>query len=137
MKTERGGARGRRGVPEAICMSVLAAALWAGLAGAGLAQVPDNRDLRLDPEDSVPPFYRETLDERDRQRLDAARAAGETYLPTFQGPSSAPGTPRRPPPRRVHRSGRSPCTRDTGGRNGVQSRRRAATRARPARISTC
>lgn len=91
MKTERGGARGRRGVPEAICMSVLAAALWAGLAGAGLAQVPDNRDLRLDPEDSVPPFYRETLDERDRQRLDAARAAGETYLPTFQGPSSAPG----------------------------------------------
>ncbi|MDE0050788.1 MAG: hypothetical protein OXO52_13450 [Rhodospirillales bacterium] len=71
-------------------MSVLVAALWAGLAGAGLAQVPDNRDLKLDPEDSVPPFYRETLDERDRQRLNAAREAGETYLPTFQGPSSAP-----------------------------------------------
>ena len=90
METEHGGARGRRGVPRAICMSVLVAALWADLPGAGLAQVPDNRDLKLDPEDSVPPFYRHTLDERDRQRLDAAREAGETYLPTFQGPSSAP-----------------------------------------------
>ena len=44
-------------------MSVLVAALWAGLAGAGFAhasdpRVPDNRDLKLDPEDSVPPFYR-------------------------------------------------------------------------------
>ena len=92
MRTERSGARGRRGVPGGICMSVLAAALWTGLAGAGLAQVPDNRDLKLDPEDSVPPFYQHTLDERDRQRLDAAREAGETYLPTFQGPSTAPGT---------------------------------------------
>ena len=34
---------------------------------------------------------RHTLDERDRQRLDAAREAGETYLPTFQGPSTVPG----------------------------------------------
>ena len=91
MRSEQGGARGRRGVPGAIGMSLLAAALWAGLAGAGLAQMPDNRDLKLDPEDSVPPFYRHTLDERDRQRLDAAREAGETYLPTFQGPSSAAG----------------------------------------------
>ena len=90
MRTERSRARGRRGVPGAIRMSMLVAALWSGLAGAGLAQVPDNRDLKLDPEDSVPPFYRETLDERDRQRFDAAREAGETYLPTFQGPSAAP-----------------------------------------------
>ena len=84
----------RGGVPRAIYMSVLAAVLWASAGGAALAQVPDNRDLKLDPEDSVPPFYRETLDERDRQRLDAAREAGETYLPTFQGPSSAPGDAR-------------------------------------------
>ena len=90
MKTERAGARGRRGVPGAIGIGVLIAALWASLTGAGLAQVPDNRDLRLDPDDRVPPFYRETLDERDRQRFDAAREAGETYLPTFQGSSSAP-----------------------------------------------
>ena len=92
----------RRGVPRAIYMSVLAVVLWASAGGAALAQVPDNRDLKLDPEDSVPPFYRETLDERDRQRLDAAREAGETYLPTFQGPSSAPaaanGAPTTPQP---------------------------------------
>ena len=89
MKTERGRAPMRRGVSGAIYMSVLVAVLWASLAGTALAQVPDNRDLKLDPEDSVPPFYRGTLDERDRQRLDAAREAGETYLPTFQGPSTA------------------------------------------------
>ena len=94
MTGEGGSAVRRQGVPGAIYISVLAAVLWAGLTGAALAQVPDNRDLRLDPEDSVPPFYRGTLDERDRQRLDAAREAGETYLPTFQGPSSAPGDPR-------------------------------------------
>ena len=93
MKSERRAGGRRFGVPGAAWVGVvLAAALTAGLCGAALAQVvPDNRDLKLDPEDSVPPFYRETLDERDRQRLDAAREAGETYLPTFQGPSSAPG----------------------------------------------
>ncbi len=74
----------------AIYISVAVAVLSAGgFPCAALAQVPDNRDLKLDPEDSVPPFYRETLDERDRQRLDAAREAGETYLPTFQGASTA------------------------------------------------
>ena len=62
----------RRGVPGALYISVLVAVLWAGAGGAALAQFPDNRDLKLDPEDSVPPFYRGTLDERDRQRFDAA-----------------------------------------------------------------
>ena len=90
MKTEQEGAPGRRGVPGAIYMCAVLAAVWtAGVSCAALAQVPDNRDLKLDPEDSVPPFYRYTLDERDRQRLDAAREAGETYLPTFQGPATA------------------------------------------------
>ena len=69
--------------------AVLAVVWTAGVSCGALAQVPDNRDLKLDPGDSVPPFYRHTLDERDRQRLDAAREAGETYLPTFQGPSTA------------------------------------------------
>ena len=87
----------------AIYISVAVAVLSAGgFPCVALAQVPDNRDLKLDPEDSVPPFYRETLDERDRQRLDAARETGETYLPTFQGPSSAPaavnGAPTTPQP---------------------------------------
>ena len=84
----------RRGVPRAIYIGVLVAVLWASAGGTALAQFPDNRDLKLDPEDSVQPFYRHTLDERDRQRFDAAREAGETYLPTFQGPSTAPGDTR-------------------------------------------
>ena len=80
-----------RGVSRAIYMGVLVAAVWASAGGAALAQFPDNRDLKLDPEDRVPPFYRGTLDERDRQRLDAARKAGETFIPVLQGPSTAPG----------------------------------------------
>ena len=102
----------RRGVPRAIYISVLAAVLWASAGGAALAQVPDNRDLKLDPEDSVPPFYRETLDERDRQRLDAAREAGETYLPTFQGPSSAPGDARAGAPGGDGRAAQTAAPRD-------------------------
>ena len=80
---------------SAVCLlhiGVLLAILAATpVAGPGFAQVPDNRDLRLDPDDAVPPAYRDTLDERDRQRLDAAREAGETFLPVFQGPSTARG----------------------------------------------
>ena len=92
MRTEGKDAARGRGVSGVMHMCVLLA-IWlvAGLAGPGLAQVPDNRDLRLDPEDAVPPAYRDTLDERDRQRLDAAREAGETFLPVFQGPSTARG----------------------------------------------
>ena len=55
------------------------------------SQVPDNRGLKLDPEDSVPPAYRDTLDRRDRQRLDAAREAGDSFMPVFQGRGAAPG----------------------------------------------
>ncbi len=92
MTGDRKGAARRLGVAGAIHIGVLVSVLLAGgIEGPGLAQVPDNRDLKLDPEDSVPPFYQYTLDERDRQRFDAAREAGETYLPTFQGPSTAPG----------------------------------------------
>ena len=95
MTSERRSRARRRGVAAAIYISVALATLSAGLAGPALAQaVPDNRDIRLDPEDSVPREYRKSLDERDSQRLDAARAAGETYLPTFQGPSTEPGDPR-------------------------------------------
>ena len=95
MTGKRRGMARRCGVAAAIYISVALAALSAGLAGAALAQVvPDNRDLRLDPEDRVPPEYRKSLDERDSQRLDAAREAGSTYLPTFQGPSTEPGDTR-------------------------------------------
>ena len=113
MTSERRGAERRRGGVTAIYISVALSVLSAGLAGPGLAQVvPDNRDLKLDPEDSVPPFYRETLDERDRQRLDAAREAGETYLPTFQGPSSAPGDTRAGDPGGDGRAAQTAAPRD-------------------------
>ncbi|GEM_PF-6239628 len=88
MTSERRGVTRRIGVAGALYMSVAAVLLAAGPWSGALAQVADNRDLRLDPEDSVPPAYRETLDARDRQRLDAAREAGETYLPVFQGAST-------------------------------------------------
>ena len=71
--------------------SVLLAVLWGvGLAAPAFAQVPDKRGLRLDTEDSVPPAYRDTLNRRDRQRLDAAREAGESFMPVFQGRGVVP-----------------------------------------------
>ena len=88
---------------------VLLAALCAPVMPA-MAQVPDNRGLKLDPEDSVAPAYRDTLDRRDRQRLDAAREAGDSFIPLIQGRGRAPGesshrytgaetSPERVPPR--------------------------------------
>ena len=127
MRSDRNGTARRLGLPGGIYISVAFAVLAAaGLPGPGLAQVPDNRDLRLDPEDSVPPAYRETLDERDRQRLDAAREAGETYLPVFQGPSTAPGVEapaaardREPtPPQPAYEAWRRPERVPASGREG-------------------
>ena len=96
-----------------VCL--LAALLWAVTVPAA-AQVPDNRGVALDPEDSVPPSYRYTLDELDRQRLDAARRAGESFLPVFQGPGVAPGAATSPearatpaPPQAVYEGYRSPA----------------------------
>ena len=68
-------------------------ALVCGLGGidSGWPQVPDNRGVKLDPEDAVSPAYRETLDERDRQRLDDAQERGDSFVPTFQGEGRAPG----------------------------------------------
>ena len=68
---------------------LLAVLAWAVMAVPTMAQVPDNRDPRLDPDDLVPPAYDRTLEERDSQRLDAARQAGETFIPLIQGPGSA------------------------------------------------
>ena len=64
----------------------------------GAAQVPDNRGLKLDPEDRVAPAYRDTLDRRDNQRLDAARALGDSFMPLFQGQGQAPGESLKPLP---------------------------------------
>ena len=92
MRTEPSRRTARRRAALPACGVVLPALLaWWLLAGPALGQVPDNRAPKLDPEDSLPPFYEGTLEERDRQRLDAARAAGETFIPVIPGPGTAPG----------------------------------------------
>ena len=55
------------------------------------ADVPDNRGPKLNPEDPVSPEYGRTLEERDRQRRERAREAGESYVTTFQGTGRTPG----------------------------------------------
>ena len=118
---------------EPLYVCLLAMVLCAFTAPAD-AQVPDNRGLKLDPEDSVPPAYRDTLEERDRQRLDAARAAGETFIPVFQGRGvaaeaeaarSAPGEAQAPAPSRpqavyeAYRAPESPRAPDGQERGGL------------------
>ena len=69
-----------------------ASALLCGLALSAPAwpQVPDNRGVRLDPEDPVSPAYRETLDQRDGQRMEHATESGESFISTLQGTGRAP-----------------------------------------------
>ena len=71
-----------------ICASLAASSVSPGSAW---AQMPDNRGVKLNPEDSVPPAYLDTLDERDRVRLDAARQQGESFVPIFPGRGQASG----------------------------------------------
>ena len=73
-------------------------ALLCGLAWTvpGWPQVPDNRGVKLNPEDAISPAYEYTLDERDQQRLDAAREHGETFISTFHGTGQAPAEARPP-----------------------------------------
>ena len=87
----RPGAAGPRRLPG---IGVLALLLGLGLANAAWPQVPDNRDLKLDPEDPVSPAYRDTLDERDRQRLHDAREEGHSFMPMFHGAGHSPDAAR-------------------------------------------
>ena len=77
----------------AVCRLLICALLAAssGWPGSAWAQMPDNRGVKLNPEDSVPPAYLDTLDERDRVRLDAARQQGDSFVPIFPGRGQAPG----------------------------------------------
>ena len=74
-----------------VAAAVLAGPAPAQVSGTSVSgtSVPDNREPRLDPDDLVPPAYDRTLEQRDSQRLDAAREAGETFIPLIQGPGSA------------------------------------------------
>ena len=112
---------------------LFAAACLSGWTGASLAQVPDNRGVYLDPEDPVSPAYRETLDRRDRHRLDAAHERGSSFLPIFQGEGrmtaeSSPGADSR-----AGRGDRAPADGGivSGARTTVASRTPPVTRARP------
>ena len=71
-------------------------ALFCMLAWAGQVwpQVPDNRGVRLDPEDAVSPAYLDTLDARDRGRLRNAREEGHSFVPLFLGSGQEPGEER-------------------------------------------
>ncbi len=77
------------GGPLLVC-ALLGAFTGSGATPSAWAQAPDNRGVKLNPEDSVPPAYRDTLDERDRLRLDEARRQGESFVPVVQGRGRQP-----------------------------------------------
>ena len=96
-----GGARRLAGtaVLAAFCALACAAPAW--------AQFPDNRDVKLNPDDAVSSEYGRTLNERDRQRLEDARRRGASFLAIFQGAGQAPGE-----------SGGDPAAQDRGTEYG-------------------
>ena len=79
------------GARRLVGMAALAILCTLAFAAPAWAQFPDNRDLRLNPEDPVSPEYGRTLDERDQQRLEDARQRGASFMTTFQGTGQAPG----------------------------------------------
>ena len=102
-----------------ICALLVSCALFGALPGSGVtpsawAQAPDNRGVKLNPEDSVPPAYRDTLDERDRLRLDEARRQGDSFVPVVQGQGLQPGPPAGAEPARPENE-TPPLREATGG----------------------
>ena len=73
--------------------AMLLPALLCGALGAAPAwpDVPDNRGVRLDPEDQVSQTYRDSLDERDHQRREEAYEHGSSFIATVQGTGRVPG----------------------------------------------
>ena len=65
-------------------------------AAPALAQFPDNRDVKLNPEDTVSPEYESTLNERDQQRREEASEHGDSFITMLRGTGQAPeeGLPR-------------------------------------------
>ena len=85
----RAASRGM-GRSRPVLMGVLVLLCGLAWAAPGWPQVPDNRGVKLDPEDAISPAYEDTLEERDRQRLDEAQAQGETFISTFHGTGEVP-----------------------------------------------
>ena len=78
------GAAGRligAGLLGVFCMLACAGQAW--------ADVPDNRDVRFNPDDPVSPAYDGTLQERDEQRLKEALEEGGSFVKTVHGPARA------------------------------------------------
>ena len=71
--------------------AVLAAFCTLAFTATAWAQFPDNRDVKLNPEDPVSPEYGRTLDERDRQRREEAYESGGSFITTVQGTGRASG----------------------------------------------
>ena len=83
--------RAVRARPALLLLGAVLAAAWTlGPPAPSWPQVPDNRGVRLDPEDPISPAYRDSLDVRDRLRFEHARESGESFLPTFHGQGQAP-----------------------------------------------
>ena len=93
-------------------------------AGHGWPQVPDNRGVKLDPEDPVSQAYRDTLDRRDRDRLQDAREEGHSFLPVFLGAGQEPGGEHR----------EAPSSDGAAGADAVAARPARVERARPAPV---
>ena len=87
----------RQGTGAVLMGALLQAAVLTGVWG----QTPDNRDIQIDPADpGMPLEYRETLEERDRQRLEEAVEEGESFMPfaTGEGEEREPLVEEAPPP---------------------------------------
>ena len=83
--------RAVRARPALLLLGAVLAAAWTlGPPAPSWPQVPDNRGVRLDPEDPISPAYRDSLDARDSLRLQHAKESGESFLPTFHGQGRAP-----------------------------------------------
>ena len=115
------GRPARRGLAAAAGCA-LASCLLA--APTGNAEVPDNRGVKLNPGDSVPPAYRETLDARDLERLGGARESGGSYVPVLQGGGAASSPSREDRTPRPRAANAAPG-RSAAGRAGLPARARA------------
>lgn len=93
--------------------AVAAAALAAVLAGGGAdAQTRiemDNRNLKVDPAETVDPAYGRTLQQRSRQGRDRAERTGGSHIDTLHGPFAPPGQPNGASPEQAKPRGAAPA----------------------------
>ena len=94
MTSDAAAGRAVRARPSLLLLGAVLAAAWTlGPATPSWPQAPDNRGVRLGPEDPISPAYRDSLDARDSLRLERARESGESFLPIFHGRGRAPDAP--------------------------------------------